>query len=185
VLLIMAIAFGAALVPLFGGVLRRLATLKFRGAWLLPLAYLLQIVALTSSQGGWRGAVHVGSYVVAAGFLWFNRHIAGILVVALGAAINALAIAANQGVMPATASAVEGAGLAASGTGFSNSAVVANAKLPFLGDIFWTPRWFPFANVFSIGDVLIAVGAVTTIHLATGSKLTRWMRRAEPANESG
>jgi hypothetical protein len=184
VLLIMVIAVGVLFVPVFRGSLRSLATLRFKGAWMLPLAYLLQIVALTSSQGSWRGLVHVSSYVVAAGFLWFNRHIAGILVVALGAALNAIAIAANDGVMPATARATEGAGLGSASDGFANSAVLAHPHLAALGDVFWTPRWFPFSNVFSIGDVLIAVGAITTIHLATGSALTRWMRRAEPATPS-
>jgi Family of unknown function (DUF5317) len=32
--------------------------------------------------------------------------------------------------------------------------------VPFLGDIFVWPRPLPLANVFSIGDAVIAVGAV-------------------------
>ena len=42
---------------------------------------------------------------------------------------------------------------------FSNSVLAgADAPLLFLGDIFVLPRPFPLANVFSIGDVLIAEG---------------------------
>jgi hypothetical protein len=36
----------------------------------------------------------------------------------------------------------------------------ANTQLFFLTDIFALPQAFPRANVFSIGDILIAVGAV-------------------------
>jgi hypothetical protein len=45
---------------------------------------------------------------------------------------------------------------------------MTGATLAFLGDIFVLPRPFPFANVFSIGDVLIGVGGawfvVKTMH---------------------
>jgi hypothetical protein len=42
---------------------------------------------------------------------------------------------------------------------FSNSALMGpGTALPWLGDVFLLPRPIPFANVFSIGDVLIAVG---------------------------
>jgi hypothetical protein len=43
---------------------------------------------------------------------------------------------------------------------FSNSVMAdASTRLPFLGDIFYLPPPIPLANVFSIGDVLIGVGA--------------------------
>jgi hypothetical protein len=42
--------------------------------------------------------------------------------------------------------------------------VLAHPRLSFLGDIFAVPRELPFANVFSIGDVLIAAGAIVVIH---------------------
>jgi hypothetical protein len=44
---------------------------------------------------------------------------------------------------------------------FSNSVLIGpDTLVPFLGDIFVWPRPLPLANVFSIGDVIIAVGAV-------------------------
>ena len=46
---------------------------------------------------------------------------------------------------------------------FSNSAVVADPALAPLTDIFAIPAGLPLANVFSVGDVLIAVGIVATI----------------------
>jgi hypothetical protein len=47
---------------------------------------------------------------------------------------------------------------------FANSAVLPDPHLAFLGDIFALPAGVPFANVFSIGDVVILVGAAWTLH---------------------
>jgi hypothetical protein len=45
--------------------------------------------------------------------------------------------------------------------GYTNSALMTAAtRFPALGDIFVFPRPLPLANVFSVGDLLIAVGAV-------------------------
>ena len=44
---------------------------------------------------------------------------------------------------------------------FSNSVLIGpDTSFPFLGDVFVWPRPLPLANVFSIGDAVIAVGAV-------------------------
>ena len=59
------------------------------------------------------------------------------------------------------------AGVSPPGNVFANSAYVANARLWFLGDVFAVPASWPFANVFSIGDVLIAVGAAWAIVAST------------------
>ena len=48
--------------------------------------------------------------------------------------------------------------------GFTNSEVLRDPNLLFLGDVLPLPSWMPFANVFSIGDVLIAVGIFWCVH---------------------
>jgi MFS family permease len=48
---------------------------------------------------------------------------------------------------------------------------VASARLPFLGDVFAVPRPLPFHNVFSVGDVCIAIGAAVIVHRACRSRL--------------
>ena len=87
-----------------------------------------------------------------------NRAIRGMAVIALGAASNLSAILANGGYMPASGA------MAALGkvdpTGYSNSAVVADPALAPLTISSPCPRWLPFANVFSVGDVAIGVGVV-------------------------
>ena len=61
--------------------------------------------------------------------------------------------------MPATPEALASLGKTAP-TIYSNSAVVASPNLPWLIDRFALPRGLPFANVFSVGDVLLAAGVV-------------------------
>jgi hypothetical protein len=66
--------------------------------------------------------------------------------------------------MPASADALRTAGRSAREAAFTNSEVVAHARLAFLGDVLPLPAWMPFANVFSVGDVLIAVGLFVLVH---------------------
>ena len=63
---------------------------------------------------------------------------------------------------------------------FANSAVVADARLQFLGDVFATPTWLPLHNVFSIGDMILIVGVAVLVHVACGSRLVprRFLRPA-------
>ena len=79
--------------------------------------------------------------------------------VALGAALNLLVISVNGGVMPASPSALAGAGLPVNEPGFQNSTALAEPRLAFLGDLFSLPASWPLSNVFSVGDVLIARGS--------------------------
>jgi hypothetical protein len=80
--------------------------------------------------------------------------------IAIGAGLNLLAIVANGGLMPADPAALAAAGLLdRSGAAFSNTAVMPRAAFAFLGVNLGTPSWLPFANVVSIGDLLIGLGA--------------------------
>ena len=46
---------------------------------------------------------------------------------------------------------------------------MADPAVWFLTDIFALPRWVPFANVFSVGDLLIATGIALVIVIAMRS----------------
>jgi hypothetical protein len=100
-----------------------------------------------------------------------NRRIPWVWLVALGGALNFTAIAANGGVMPAAPHALEKAGFALDPEGFVNSGAVAHPHLQFLGDVFWVPSSFPISNVFSIGDVLILLGALLAMHCICASRV--------------
>ena len=113
--------------------------------------------------------LHLLSYGLAAAFLVANRRIAGMWVIAAGTSLNVLAIVANNGVMPASRSALRSAGLATSSHGFANSSAVSHPHLLPLGDVFAVPASWPLSNVYSVGDICIAIGVVIAIHTLSRS----------------
>ena len=116
-IVVLATVIGMASATLRGGRLRRLAQVELRKVWLIWVTIIVQTVifelpsTIVSDQA--YALVHIGTYVSAFVFLWLNRHIPGALIIGAGAAANAAAITANGGVMPASPSAWETAGLPA------------------------------------------------------------------------
>lgn len=178
-LLVLIVVIGALLVPVFGGRLSLLADAHVRLGWVLPLALALQVLALNvpGVPEHLRPALQVASYPVALAFVAANWRLAGIPVVGLGALSNLAAILANGGTMPATPAALARASRPLHPHGYANSAAVAHPRLAFLGDVFAVPHRFPLANVFSVGDLLIALGAVVAIHALCGSRPRLHLRR--------
>ena len=169
-----------AAVPLLGGSLSKLAEVRLERAWTLPAALLTQIMVVSVFPHADRSllvGLHLGSYGLAAVFLHANRRVGGLWLLALGATLNFTAIAANDGVMPARPEALASAGITQDDDEFVNSGAVADARLPWLGDVFAVPDPVPLHNVFSVGDVLIVAGAGWTLHRLSGSGLTRTGRR--------
>jgi hypothetical protein len=157
-----------ASVPLLGGDLRRLSGIVLRGLWTLPLALGLQVLVITIAPDLPRPftvAVHLLTYVLAAVFLVLNRHVPGLTLLTTGATLNGVVIALNGGTLPASASALQAAGVVYDPTVFTNSGVLAEPRLAWLGDVFAVPAGVPFANVFSVGDVYIVVGAAWLLHV--------------------
>jgi Family of unknown function (DUF5317) len=172
-------------VPLAGGSLARLGDIRVRAVWAVLLAAAIQ-VAITQVPGGSHAlhvALHIFSYVLDAYFLFANRRLVGVPIVALGAGLNVAAITTNGGVMPASSSALRIAGIAER-AGFDNSAHVAHAHLAFLGDIIPVPGPWPIGNVLSVGDLIIFVGALVVLHHACASRLLPRVRRAVQAAAS-
>lgn len=155
-----------------GGRLIRLAKVRLQAVGILTCSLLAQIVIIELLTGprAVLSAVHVATYAGAGWFLWANRRVPGLLVVAAGAVSNGVAIAANGGVLPASPHALAVAGMA-DPNGFTNSAAVHDPRLWFLGDVFAIPAGWPLANVFSVGDLLILLGvAVASVRICG----TRW-----------
>jgi Family of unknown function (DUF5317) len=170
-LVITALALVAS-VPLAGGRLGALAEIRVRAVWAVLLAAAIQ-VAITQIAGGSHElhvVLHVLSYVLDGYFLFANRRLTGVPLVAVGAALNVLAIVTNGGVMPANATALRISGIA-SRPGFDNSAVLAHPHLAFLGDVIPVPGPWPIGNVLSAGDLIIFLGALIVLHAACGSRL--------------
>lgn len=156
-----------------------LAAISLSWWWLLAVALGLQILVIEVLPGlpdGAAGGLHLLSYAAGLAFVLVNRRHRGLIVLGVGGALNLVAITANDGVMPASESAVQAAGLEHE-TGFDNSAPIDDPDLLFLGDVFAVPDPWPLANVFSVGDVVVVAGAGLLVH--ESSRAVR--RQADPA----
>lgn len=176
-------------VPLFGGSLRSLGEVRFRRPSLLLGALVMQILVIevVPDAPTWvTTGTHLVSYGLAGAFLYLNRHIPGLWLVGLGGAANFAAIAANGGYMPASPSALRIADLplGVGADSFVNSVALAHPRLLILGDIFAIPGSWPLSNVFSIGDLCIALGGAIAIHRICGSRLARPTDRSRHTKEA-
>jgi hypothetical protein len=181
VFLLAAVVLGVLTVRPAGGDLSALGRVRLRYAPAIFGALAIQFAIISVFPAGSPGlhrALHIASYALAAVFVVANRRIAGMRLLALGTTLNLIAILANNGVMPASRSALRTAGRLTTSTDFLNSAAVAHPHLLFLGDILPVPHWVPLANVYSIGDVCIAFGVAIAVHALTGSRLVPRRSRA-------
>jgi hypothetical protein len=158
-------------VPLSGRSLAPLANVPLRRLWLLWLSVGLQLPITLVTIPNWIGQpLHLVTFALAAAFIFSNRLLPGVPLIALGAGLNMAAIAANRGTMPASSWAWRTAGFPTLAGDFENSNVVSNARLSWLGDIFAIPKGWPLANVFSVGDVIVVLAFAYFVHT--------WCRRA-------
>ena len=160
-----AIPIGIVVGYLLGGRLDRLSTIRFHWAPLALLGLAVQVALFSDPLAGAVGdagpPIYVASTAAVLVAVLRNLDITGLSIVALGAASNLLAIVANGGYMPADPDALASIGGIA--PGYSNSSTTADPGLYPLTDIFAIPASVPFANVFSIGDVLLGIGVAVTI----------------------
>ena len=181
------VALCVLLVPLTGGRLAALADVRLRWTPAIFGALAIQVLVISVVPGGsadLHRLLHLGSYGLGAAFLVANWRVPGVWLVATGGTLNAIAITANSGVMPASAAALRAAGQLPKPGAFENSVALAHPRLLFLGDVFAIPASWPFANVFSIGDVCIALGAALALLSLCGSRLvpSAWRRESPRLN---
>jgi hypothetical protein len=152
-----------------GGKITPLADLNIQWRGLILFGFLIQILIFNDF---WQKNLtlqplspflYIASLVLLLIALAKNRAIPGMKIITLGFLLNSLAITLNGGYMPASVDALIASGWSHHEPGqINNNSIAAGPTtlLPFLGDIFAIPKGFIFPNVFSIGDVLIAIGAV-------------------------
>jgi hypothetical protein len=184
VFILYAIPIGLALGFALGGRPAGLARLEFRWPWLIMAGLFVQLILFTefvaTRIGDIGPAIYVGSTAAVFAGVLRNIRIPGMALVALGAACNLAAILANGGYMPAGEAAMATLGKI-DPTIYSNSSVVEHPALEPLTDIFALPPWIPFANIFSIGDVLIGLGVVVVI--AASMRGARTAPEPRPAHD--
>jgi Family of unknown function (DUF5317) len=170
-------------VPAAGGRLSALEEVRLRWVWMVVLAFAIQVVLVTFVPEGdttLHRIAHLLTYGLAGACVLRNLDLRFMWAVALGGLLNFIAIAANGGVMPASRGALQTAGLDVRSGSFANSDLVEGANVPFLGDVFAIPAGWPGANVFSLGDAVMLLGAFLVLHAATGSRLFAARRTERP-----
>ena len=93
----------------------------------------------------------------------------------LGLISNLIAIVANGGHMPVLPEA-----LAATGHDYdvhNNSIQVVAPHIAWLVDRWGAPAWLPLANVYSVGDVLIAAGLAVAVIVGSRPRAVRVLAR--------
>jgi hypothetical protein len=172
-----------------GGNLGRLEQVSIRWAPMAMVGLLAQLVLFLGPVAEQVGELGMPIYVISTAAVLVvvvrNARLAGLPLVAAGAAANLAAIVANGGYMPASAGALAVLGKSV-GEAYSNSTVATSPALLPLTDLFALPRWLPFANVFSIGDVLICLGlALAVASLMRGVASGNLPRRYSQPGTSG
>jgi Family of unknown function (DUF5317) len=170
-----------------GGKLDRIADLRLRGAWLFIAALALQVVAFPSGylpftiSDGVATGLWLCSYALLVALAFLNLRVRGFPLATAGMLSNLVAVLANGGHMPALPRALVAAGTPI-GHLHNNSVVADHPHLSWLIDRWGAPEWVPLANVYSVGDVLLALGTIVIVSAAMGAGLRRPLsRRARSA----
>ena len=174
-ILIVAVLAGAAAALLRAGLTRRPLQFPFlHSPWLVALAYLPQWLAIQNGSTARlipdpvAAASLVGSQLILLLFAWRNRHVSGIGLLALGLVMNLSVIVANGGFMPIFPDMVSELFPDAAATWqtgerlwLSKNVVLppSATHLPWLADRFRLPEWVPLTTAFSLGDIVIGLGA--------------------------
>jgi hypothetical protein len=161
VFILYAILAGVLVGALIGGRWLALANIRLEWGPLVLIGFVAQVILFSDPVTARIGAAGPPLYVASTALVGIavirNIRLPGMPLIILGAISNMAAILANHGFMPAAPGALAAVGKTAP-TAYSNSTVVAQPALEFLTDQFALPRWVPFANVFSIGDILLGTG---------------------------
>jgi hypothetical protein len=160
-----------------GGRLESLANVSLRWGMLALVVFGLQAGAIYTS-GDWSESAWLfpATYLVLLVVAWQNRKRPGIMVLGLGLVLNLAVMTANGGLMPITPEAIAQAGYVSSPevvplrVKLNATKDVAmpqeEALLWPLSDIFVVPKELPIKGVFSLGDVLIALGMFRFVQVA-------------------
>ena len=163
---------GLVIAPLLGGRWSRLGQVRIRAVPVFFVAIGLQVVAFPFRMLPWHTPDRVAvvlwlcSYAILIVGVVANLRLPGVAAIAVGLFLNLSAIVVNGGHMPALPSALRGAGLHFVQS--RNSASMPAPHLAWFVDRWAAPPWVPLANVFSVGDVLIATGGFVLALAATG-----------------
>jgi hypothetical protein len=164
---VVAIVLGGVLGLALGGRLRNLGEHRLAAWPLLAAGLVLQAVSARLSSGSSLSLVLlVASYLALLAFAAANARTLGMVVVAVGLALNLIVIGANRG-MPVRPSAVIDAGIAKDAKELAEIELKAkhhyekpSDRLLFLADVIPVR---PLREVLSLGDVVMSLGITIVV----------------------
>jgi hypothetical protein len=164
----------------------RMAAPKLRYLWIVALAFIPQFFAFQLSATSvrfpdrWIPIALIGTQLLLLIFAAANIRQPGFWLLGLGLLLNLVVIIFNGGWMPISPETVArlapdapvgyweiGERLAASK---DKILALADTRLWFLSDRYVLPNWSPFRVAFSVGDLLIAGGAISFLWSLGGSE---------------
>lgn len=161
---------------LLKGKLRNIEIEKIKGIAIVLCAFFIKLILVVCIQKGFLkfGMLAYFAYVIQYSlilvFVFLNRRNPLLVVMGFGILLNALVIFANGGTMPVSTKVLQvyGSKIDISSRGMY-SAINSSTRLSFLGDII--PGKLILHFVFSIGDILTAIGMMLYIILGMKKKL--------------
>lgn len=157
---------------------RSLQPPELESVWLVAAAFLPQWLAFHNQSTArlfpdpLAAGILVTSQALLLVFIWRNRDQWGVWPMGLGVVLNFAVIVANGGFMPIFPSTVSEFAPRATGTWTIGERLWLTkdivqlpevTRLAWLSDRFLLPGWMPLRAVFSVGDVMIALGAVSLL----------------------
>ncbi|KUO74810.1 MAG: hypothetical protein APF77_11150 [Clostridia bacterium BRH_c25] len=123
--------------------------------------------------------IHGLSYMLLFIGIYFNRSILAFRIVFIGVFLNFIVIMANGGQMPVSGEAMEAIGLIDNMLDIRDGKIITHTLINnhtafrYLGDIFVFAKPYPRPKIFSIGDVIMALGIFIYIQEIMKKKLKK------------
>ena len=158
---------GIAAGLLTGGRLANLAHLRFRWPWLIVAVLVIRVAVVLPPLNRFEGSRYVYVFALAAivaWTLWHVKRLVGVWLVSLGGALNLIVIVANGARMPV---APEFASTLVRHDHIGQYTIMSSGtNLNALGD--WISL-YPSPEVYSVGDVLVALGLAVVLFVSTAT----------------
>ena len=158
---------GVAAGLLTGGRIGNLARLRFRWPWVIIGVLLIRVAVVLPPLNRFeasRYAYALALAAIVAWSLWHVKRLMGVWLVSLGASLNLLVIMANGARMPV---APEFAATLVRHDHIGQYTIMSSStNLNLLGD--WISL-YPSPEVYSVGDVLVALGLAIVLFVATAT----------------
>ena len=174
-----------------GGKLQQLAGVPFRWGGLAVVAFGLQvyIIYFPEQVGAGFVTLRLGllllSYALLIAVIWQNRKLPGLWLLGAGLVANLAVMLLNGGYMPVTQQALLQAGFAHSAQAAEGAHVLSSKDVVmardatlawWLSDVFVLPPPFPIPSIFSLGDVLVALGGFWFLQVCMREEQTQSTR---------